>query len=244
VIIAGGFSHISFSQAQDPTLDLAKLKDAYPQQIVGSEGNNLIWRDGERMVLQYSAIDRPLNQVLKAPLLGDMFRFHYPKRAAATVPQMLHDPGRIRYESFFTKMYGDCRRGGVRTRKVAWLPAYQGGHVNITTTNDVDQALERVMAELSTLPREVMKYLVPQAGGYNCREIAGTNRLSAHSFGISIDINIKFANYWKWDAPNFLWKNSVPIEIVSIFEKHGFIWGGRWHHYDTMHFEYRPELLR
>ncbi|MDP3291618.1 MAG: M15 family metallopeptidase, partial [Sulfuricurvum sp.] len=24
---------------------------------------------------------------------------------------------------------------------------------------------------------------------------------------------------------------------------HGFIWGGRWYHYDTMHFEYRPELL-
>ncbi len=34
----------------------------------------------------------------------------------------------------------------------------------------------------------------------------------------------------------------IPMEIVRIFEKHGFIWGGRWHHYDTMHFEYRPEL--
>ena len=33
------------------------------------------------------------------------------------------------------------------------------------------------------------------------------------------------------------------MEIVRIFEKHGFIWGGRWYHYDTMHFEYRPELL-
>ncbi|MEJ2663631.1 MAG: M15 family metallopeptidase, partial [Spirochaetia bacterium] len=27
------------------------------------------------------------------------------------------------------------------------------------------------------------------------------------------------------------------------FEKYGFIWGGKWYHYDTMHFEYRPELL-
>ena len=27
------------------------------------------------------------------------------------------------------------------------------------------------------------------------------------------------------------------------FETHGFIWGGKWYHYDTMHFEYRPELL-
>ena len=30
---------------------------------------------------------------------------------------------------------------------------------------------------------------------------------------------------------------------VDAFEAEGFIWGGRWLHYDTMHFEYRPELL-
>jgi peptidoglycan LD-endopeptidase CwlK len=33
------------------------------------------------------------------------------------------------------------------------------------------------------------------------------------------------------------------MEIVKIFEKYGFIWGGKWYHYDTMHFEYRPELI-
>ena len=37
--------------------------------------------------------------------------------------------------------------------------------------------------------------------------------------------------------------NRIPKEIVKVFEKHGFIWGGRWYHYDTMHFEYRPELI-
>jgi hypothetical protein len=35
----------------------------------------------------------------------------------------------------------------------------------------------------------------------------------------------------------------MPYEIVDIFEKQGFIWGGKWYHFDTMHFEYRPELL-
>ncbi len=39
------------------------------------------------------------------------------------------------------------------------------------------------------------------------------------------------------------WRNRIPVEIVRIFERHGFIWGGAWYHYDTMHFEYRPELL-
>ena len=31
--------------------------------------------------------------------------------------------------------------------------------------------------------------------------------------------------------------------VVEVFEKHGFIWGGKWYHYDTMHFEYRPEII-
>src|SRR3954451_20562414 len=33
----------------------------------------------------------------------------------------------------------------------------------------------------------------------------------------------------------------MPEEIVATFGKHGFIWVG--HHFDTMHFAVRPELL-
>lgn len=39
------------------------------------------------------------------------------------------------------------------------------------------------------------------------------------------------------------YRNRIPADVVQAFERHGFIWGGRWYHYDTMHFEYRPELL-
>jgi hypothetical protein len=73
--------------------------------------------------------------------------------------------------------------------------------------------------------------------------------LSAHSFGIAIDLNTAFANYWQWDCKctaeeaALTFKNNIPQEIIDVFEKHGFIWGGKWYHYDTMHFEYRPELL-
>ena len=50
------------------------------------------------------------------------------------------------------------------------------------------------------------------------------------------------SNYWEWDSP-MQWKNQIPQAIVDAFESEGFAWGGRWYHYDTMHFEYRPELL-
>jgi hypothetical protein len=71
-----------------------------------------------------------------------------------------------------------------------------------------------------------------------------------HSFGMTIDINTQFANYWQWDCSckdetrPLKYKNQIPKELVEVFEKHGFIWGGNWQHYDTMHFEYRPELLK
>ena len=74
--------------------------------------------------------------------------------------------------------------------------------------------------------------------------VAGTNRRSMHSYAAAIDIATAHADYWQWSGgEDAAWKNRIPIEIVQIFERHGFIWGGKWYHYDTMHFEYRPELL-
>lgn len=53
--------------------------------------------------------------------------------------------------------------------------------------------------------------------------------LSRHSWGIAIDINVRRNPYGK-----------PPIQhpaVVSIFEKYGFYWGGRWKFKDGMHFE-------
>jgi D-alanyl-D-alanine carboxypeptidase len=35
---------------------------------------------------------------------------------------------------------------------------------------------------------------------------------------------------------------TTPPRLIEIFEKNGFIWGGKWFHFDSMHFEYRPEF--
>ena len=34
-----------------------------------------------------------------------------------------------------------------------------------------------------------------------------------------------------------------PDSFIEAFERRGFVWGGKWFYYDTMHFEYRPEIL-
>jgi hypothetical protein len=140
-------------------------------------------------------------------------------------------------------MYGDCWRGEVTPLlvPVVWLPHSWGHTVRATSVNGVGARLAEVSAELDALPAPVKRYVYPPAGTYNCRTVADTGEPSMHSWGAAIDINAAHAEYWLW--PRAASANALPPEIIDIFERHGFIWGGKWSHYDTMHFEYRPELV-
>ena len=109
-------------------------------------------------------------------------------------------------------------------------------------------AFTRVRARLTALCAEqpaLREFLVGLGGTFVVRNIAGTTRRSAHSYGVSLDVNVALSHYWRWQRPAapLRWQNRIPQAIVDAFEAEGFIWGGRWYHYDTMHFEYRPELL-
>jgi hypothetical protein len=70
---------------------------------------------------------------------------------------------------------------------------------------------------------------------------------------VAIDFKLpnNLGRYWKWDSPIQGHTRKFPSEIllnedfnqvVNIFESQGFVWGGKWWHYDSIHFEYRPEL--
>ena len=187
-----------------------------------------------------------LRDSLDHPDIDDMFLMPYRPGPPAGVPALNEDPGRVRYEPLFMKMYGDCKQGKVPMRAVAWMPSHRGGSIKFTTVNHAADHLEAVIRDLERLPAKYTKYLVPSSGTYNCRTIAGTNRRSMHAYGAAIDINTRFTDYWLWAKPaggSIPYRNQIPFQIVDIFEHHGFIWGGKWYHYDTMHFEYRPELV-
>lgn len=230
-----------------PKSDMAGLVAAYPGVLEKLDGNTLVWRDGTRMPVDDGKGEKPFAAWLADPDIEDMLRLAYPAGAPATPPAPESDPGRARNAAFFEKMYGDCRKGGVKSRltTITWLPAKARQKLQVTTVNSVSARLEAVSKELDALPAEFDKYLIPAAGTYNCRVIAGTDRVSAHGFAIAIDIAVAQSDYWRWSkgSAQAAYRNRIPLEIVQIFEKHGFIWGGRWYHFDTMHFEYRPELL-
>lgn len=226
----------------------ARLIAAYPAFLARREGNALVWRDGKRMAIDDGRGLKTPAARIEAPDLKDMLTTPYPV-GVAPPPARDADPGRARNSDFFTAMYGDCRRDEVRANlvPVVWLPRKWEKTLQVTRINGVAERLAAVSAELDRLPARFDVYLYPPAGTYNCRVIAGTERVSPHGLGIAIDISTKQADYWRWAKPaadgRYAYRNRMPPEIVAVFEKHGFIWGGKWYHYDTMHFEYRPELL-
>jgi hypothetical protein len=226
---------------------LAALVRAYPDAIASIDGGFLVLRDGARLKISDGRTDKSFDELLEKPDIDDMFYAAYPAGTAPRQPGKNHDPGRVRFEPLFVAMYGDCKKNEVarRMRAVDWLPRHHGGKVMITSQNGVDKALEAVSRELDQLPESLIKYLKPSAGTYNCRAIAGSTARSMHAYAAAIDVNTAFSDYWRWSPhpAEPAWKNRIPVEIVRVFERHGFVWGGYWYHFDTMHFEYRPELL-
>ncbi len=240
---------ITYTNEQEkpaPPIDrnMQKLIDAYPEWLERADGNFIVRKDGTRMVWDDGKGKKNFEALEADPDLEDMFAFAYPMDSVVFKPDF--DPGRIRNEAFFKKMYGSTQAlAAAQLVTVPWLKG--AGTLRITRVNGVDLALGKVVADLQAMPA-FHKYLTTPGGTFNWRMIAGTDRLSAHSFGMAVDINVGFSDYWRW-APEFKagkdlkYHNQIPMEIVKVFERHGFIWGGKWYHYDTMHFEYRPELL-
>ncbi|MFZ1323176.1 MAG: M15 family metallopeptidase [Ignavibacteria bacterium] len=219
---------------------LQKLVNAYPEFIDKADENNLYWKDGTVMIYDDGIEDKTHDEMLNDPDLEDMMSQKYTKGSDWYEPPPENfEPGRIRYEPFFLKMYGNnSNEVSSEIVNVTWV---DGSQISFSNVNGAADSLEKVAEELSQLPGEFQKYLKNIGGTFVWRNIAGTDRLSNHSFGTAIDINTKYSDYWKWNN-NVTYINRIPIEIAEVFEKYGFIWGGKWYHYDTMHFEFRPEL--
>ena len=235
--------HYGDTHYDDAQSKLETLASAYPGafEIIP---NGIRFPDGT--VIAYNdGINKDFNEKLERPDLRDMLSLAYPKGEQRNPPPENFDPGRFRPEAFFHALYGK-NEAEIRSklRSVRWMPSVDGTLLPVTTCFGIDKKLEAAIAELEALGPEFTQYLSPPGGTFNYRTIAGTKHLSAHSFGIAVDIAVDFSHYWLWEKKGAAeYKNSIPYEIVAIFEKHGFIWGGKWYHFDTMHFEYRPELL-
>ena len=227
---------------------LIKIKAAYSDFIFDIQPNKIIWIDSTEIIYD-DGREKDFVQLLNEADIEDQLFFPYPDSFPSASPKYLEDPGRIRNKHFFAKIYGASKAEVEKNlEEIPWLPSHTKIKLKFNKQNGASKALKAVSNAFEQKPH-LIKYLDEPAGTFNWRKIAGTNRYSMHSYGIAIDINVSFSNYWKWSNPNasemdsLQYENKIPQEIVEVFESHGFIWGGKWYHFDTMHFEYRPEFF-
>lgn len=249
----------------DALLDAAVLRTAYPGLVRGlaldahgrtvlvlAQGQRLIYDDGRSKTRQ---------EALDAPDIQDMLEQVYPLTPYREPPTPGFDPGRRRVQPLFLALYGENERDtGRRLVTVDFL----GRRVAFHARHGAADALARVSSRVAPLlaARPGMRPLIFPLGGTFCwRVIAGTNRLSVHSFGAALDLNENLP-YWRTykgpgqgqgqdlgqgtaPDPGLAVAESLafPADVVEAFEAEGFIWGGKWAAFDLMHFEYRPELI-
>lgn len=226
---------------------ITALETAYPGLVVEIAQGVVSMPDGQ--VLPLGRDDgRAPKDLLTDARIAEQFRYPYPLEFTLEprkTPWM--DPGRVRNDAFFRALYFQTEaEARASLRKVQ----FQGqGRVNyyMTDKHGVACQLAAAMDEISQGPDATHPSLRNVGGSFNWRKIAGTNRLSAHSFGIALDLNTKYGGYWRWggeaEGQVSEYRNGIPEGVVRVLERYGFIWGGKWHHYDGMHFEYRPELI-
>jgi len=229
--------------------DLCRLFAAYPMSCTGIEITEkhdvyVIMKNGARIIYDDHK-KKSSEEKLADPDLQDMLEQAYIPGQVNGNPAENSDPGRRRVTSFFQAIYGETEIDVTgNTRNVEFV----NHKVAFNAMEGAADALHRVDENLAVLIKEkpeLSRYVNPLGGTLKWRVIEGTQRLSPHAFAIAIDLNPDQGAYWRWrtEGNHVDIRKEFPPALIALFEEQGFIWGGKWYHYDMMHFEYRPELL-
>lgn len=122
--------------------------------------------------------------------------------------------------------------------RIAPDPAWVASHIATATVPILGRVTcnRAIFPQLTAALREIVERGLADkihpneyAGCYYPRFIAGSTKLSNHSFGLALDLNV----------PGNLRGTVGQMDrtVVSIFKKWGFAWGGDWSYTDPMHFE-------
>lgn len=228
--------------------DLLILMMAYPDYAVDVEkednGNVYLIMSCGKKILYDDKKEKNFEQKLANPDLQDTLEQIYPLGSVSDLMNKNFDPGRFRNYELLKAVYGSSRSEVEKSL----VNVNVGGSFQFNKNNKAAESLRNAMKELTVMARQNKKVsasIYPSSGTYNYRTIAGTGRLSPHAFGNTIDLARDKRDYWQWASAEQGRQRllSYPKETVEVFEKNNFVWGGKWNHFDILHFEYRPEIL-
>lgn len=224
------------------------LETAYPGADLNRAAGVFVSAEGVSVPYEDAQDVGPQTR-LRSATIGDQFHYAYPLAFDLTARRSpWQDPGRLRNDAFFRAVWFQDKRSARASLQPVRYPGSRARPVfQVTTKHCVHAQLSAALAEIASHGPQMDRFFQSVGGSFNWRVIAGTQRLSAHSFGISVDFNTELGGYWRWSgaAPGqaVAYTNRYPEALVRAMERYGFIWGGKWHHFDGMHFEYRPELI-
>jgi hypothetical protein len=119
-------------------------------------------------------------------------------------------------------------------------------------------AVERDLLQLAARSAPVAAWIasIEIAYSFIVRDISAADTPSYHGWGLAFDLVPSSyegrAVYWRWSRAldREGWQSipmagrwSPPHAAIEVFERHGFVWGGKWAYFDMIHFEYRPEII-
>jgi hypothetical protein len=260
------------AQESSGELEMQALRRAYPDQISEAAQRGGDWGVNVRGEWFLWAHGRVLPEPERGDWMSyGSYRFYrYPLQILPPVPQLsaeeaarlkkaleearLHPPRRS--EAFLERLLG----AGSREETAGHIVTIEFLGFQVRVHERIAEPLGQVAAEIEILDRanpQVAAFLsgLAEIDGYNYRDVAGTRTRSYHGYGLAVDLIPRSyggkAPYWRWVMGNndqwwatpYERRWMLPLPIVAAFERHGFVWGGKWLFFDTMHFEYRPEIL-
>jgi hypothetical protein len=271
VCVGSGFCQNRTAPAQDAGRAervMKALSAAYPEAIGPAAYVDGDWAAPVRGKLFYYADGRLLPQELRknsADFDPAPFYFSYP----AELPEWKEpDPERARIlrsspprravkrSSAFWDQLWDAHTEREARQNLQTLRFL--GHNAIFHSMAADKLTlvgERIQAE-ATRSDEVRRWIssLDVVSVWYWRNVSQTQSRSFHAYGVAVDLlpaSYRGETYWQWTAAKQIEFWAVPYEqrvhppqaVIKAFEAYGFIWGGKWFLYDTMHFEYRPETF-
>ncbi|MDC0802671.1 M15 family metallopeptidase [Clostridium paraputrificum] len=228
--------------------DILTLMIAYPESVQGVVKENdkvyCVMTSGKK-ILYDDKKEKTHDEKLANADLQDTLEQIYPLNIIENIMEKNFEPGRIRNYELLNEVYGSSK---IAIEKNLKPLKYGYTNYQFNSKNNANISLEKALKEVIPLAQsrnDIGAILYPASGTYNYRIISGTGRLSAHSYGIAIDLKSDPRDYWKWASPEKGRSRLLeyPRELIEAFENNNFVWGGKWGHFDILHFEYRPEII-
>ena len=225
---------------------LMKGYNGYITSVEKGEDNKIyIIMNNNSKIIYDDLKDKSINEKFYNADLEDLFIEKYPLEPINKVIELNKDPGRLRNYSLLENVYGKSKNE-IEINLTTINTKF--GDIIFNKCNGAADNLKKAINDIWDIAsgdNKINPFFTPISGTYNYRVIQDTGMLSPHSFGIAIDLNRNDSEYWKW-VPKEKGDNRIaiyPKSVVESFEKYGFVWGGKWSHFDILHFDYRPEII-